>query len=148
MTAMPPAEGVLDQQPDSAAPRRYRRTLGFGIGVGLGLVALGAIWLLPKPIDQTKPVQDATDAFFRAVLDGEDANGQLCAAARSAMTRAQFEQNQSVQPLVLFHVLNTDAGQDSATVTVLLTYANRNIERHLVPLAKENGTWKVCGRPY
>ena len=147
MTAAPLADGT----PNPAAgwtPRKFQRTRWFLSGAALLLVALGAVWLLPKPIDQTKAVQDATDAFFRAVVSGGDAYGQLCASARSAMTRAQFEQNQSVQPLHLFGLVSTDAEQDSATVTVVLTYANGNIERHQVPLARENGTWKVCGRPY
>ena len=149
MTATPPPDGAPDQAAPTSRPSRW----WFVLGLAVGLVIFGGgytvFWLLQHADDNiTKPVQAATSAFFEAVVSGDDAYGQLCAVTSSYMTREQFERNQSIKRLTAYELVGTDVGRTTVTVTVELTYANGNVETHLVPIAIENETWKVCGYPY
>jgi hypothetical protein len=112
----------------------------------------GGVWTFRQVINSTKPVTEAADAFFQALVGGDDAYDRLCAATSSAVSRAQFERSQTARPVAAYRVTNTNIsnvnGRVSATVTVELRYADGNVETHVVPMAKENETWKVCGRPY
>jgi len=156
MTVTPPADAVLNPEVESA-PGKRRFVPWFALGVVVGMLLFGGgyggLWLLLRASDQasdniTRPVEDAANAFFEAVVNGDDAYGQLCVATSLDMTREQFERNQSVKRLTAYKLVGTDIGRTTVTVTVELTYANGNVETHLVPMAIENETWKVCGLPY
>jgi hypothetical protein len=99
-----------------------------------------------------QPVRDAAEAFFDAVIHDQDPYSRLCTDARFAFTRAQFEQYQAVRPLAGYEITNATItninGRVSASVSVALSFASGSVEKHLVPMANEDGTWKVCGRPY
>ena len=165
MTDTPPAASPYPPYPQQsdwtvpAAParRKNRPALWIGVGVLLGLCCLGGIVggkaLLNRQVSSSvQPVRDAAEAFFDAVIHDQDPYSRLCTDARSAFTRAQFEQYQAVRPLAGYEITNATItninGRVSASVSVALSFASGSVEKHLVPMANEDGTWKVCGRPY
>jgi hypothetical protein len=120
---------------------------------GGGITA--GVWLFNRGLSDLKPAEDTTNAF---VSDLESdrysaAYGLLCASARADFTLDRFSQGVQSQPHIRGHrgiraYVNDFNGHLSATVTEELTEDNGFVQTHTFPLLKEDGAWRVCGRPY
>jgi hypothetical protein len=99
--------------------------------------------------------RDAADTFVTDLQNG-DATGAydlLCSRTRTAFAPAQFAGGVQGQPKIVSHKVTgvnvtTTAGATTAVVTMKLNMQNGFADQHTFPMVKEDGAWKVCGRPY
>jgi hypothetical protein len=101
------------------------------------------------------PVQDAAEEFVTDLESGDTtaAYALLCQDTRSSFSQTTFAEGVSSQPKISSHKINGAMvrnvnGSTSATVTASLTMSTGFVDQHSFTLVKEDGSWKVCGRPY
>jgi len=145
--------------PFVAAPPPVRRRPWVAWLIVAGVVVLlccggGVIWgihVFRGAITEVASVNSSAKSFFGGLVDGSDVYGQLCTDAKTAITKQQFEAQRAARPPQGYDITNTNVnnvnGRTSATVTVRLRF-DAGEESHVVPMANEGGTWRVCGRPY
>jgi hypothetical protein len=158
VTTIPPYGPPPFPQPPAKRKHTLRNVLII-VGVVVVLCCGGGITagvvLINRGLDALKPAQDATDAFV-GDLESDNypaAYGRLCAETRNEFTLDQFTQGVQSQPHIHGHrmvgaYVNNTNGHLSATINEQLTEDNGFVQTHTFPLVKEDGTWKICGRPY
>jgi hypothetical protein len=116
---------------------------------------VGGVFLYKGVKTSVAPVQDAADEFVTDLEQGDTsaAYALLCQDTRSAFSPTTFAAGVSSQPKISSHKINgtmvrTVNGSTSATVTAALTLSTGFVDQHTFTLVKEDGGWKVCGRPY
>jgi hypothetical protein len=150
-------------QPVPPAPKpgnsRTLRTVLIVVGVVLllccGGAIVGGVFLFRGVSHAVGPARDAADEFMTDPQTGDlpGAYDRLCADTRSRFTRDVFVDGAAVQPKIKSHRIvgvnvSNYNGKSSATVTAELTLDTGFVDRHAFTLVNEDGTWKVCGRPY
>lgn len=153
MTELPPPPPANPTGP--AKPRRPLRTVLIVVGIVLvvccGVGVAGGIYAFRTVNTSLEPVRDGATTFFDKLMGGPGAYDLLCSAAKDSISRKDFDDRQVTNRLRGYRITGTNVstinGRTTATVTVQLTYGV-NTETHLVPMANEDGTWKVCGHPY
>jgi hypothetical protein len=115
----------------------------------------GGYFLVRHIIDSTQPERDAVHTFLRDLEDGDlaSAYNDLCSDTRHQYTQAEFTDHVAQQPHLASHEvtafdINSSNGETDASVTAMLHFTDGTSERHIFQLAKDSGTWHVCGDPY
>jgi len=143
-------------------PARNNHTLRIVLIVVGSLVALcccggiaGGVYLFHSYQKESGPAGDVTDRFVTDLENGDsaDAYGLLCDDVQGALSSEQFARGVDAQPRIVGHKseavkVTTGTGGTRAVVTMRLTLQSGFVDRHDFPLVKQDGSWKVCGRPY
>ena len=150
MSVMPPYG-----QPYGAAPKRPVR---WGLIIALvagGLVVLclaGGALVFGLTAREIKPAGAAADSYVEAVIAGDDAGAMqyVCTASNSRSNHDQFSSYVRGKDVNGHRVVDTNVTVWNlswrATVRMELTAGNEPEEVVTLPLAKEDGNWKVCRR--
>jgi hypothetical protein len=135
------------------------RTILIIVGAVLVLCCAGAVvggvYLFHGVSKATAPPRAATDEFVTDLENGDmtAAYGMLCSGTRSAFTSSTFATGVTGQPKIVSHQMGgvnvvNSGGHSTAVVEADLTLGSGFVDQHSFPLVKEDGRWKVCGRPY
>ncbi|HEV7709411.1 MAG TPA: hypothetical protein VGP16_14525 [Asanoa sp.] len=145
------SEAPVYGPPFGPPPKRRRWGLIIGLTVG-GLVFLccaGGVTFIGLTASQTKPAKAAAESYVNAVIAGDDADARryLCSATDSS--HADFTNYVHSNGVSDSQVVGTKVTlwnfSWKATVQVELTASAGAHEDLELPLAKEDGKWKVCG---
>uniref|UniRef100_UPI0031F088C9 Rv0361 family membrane protein n=1 Tax=Rugosimonospora acidiphila TaxID=556531 RepID=UPI0031F088C9 len=129
--------------------------MGIVVVVCCGGALTGGIFLFKSVQSATGPAHDSVDTFLDEMTAGqtEAAYEDLCSATRQQFTTEQFTQIVDGRPKIVQHsITGTNVsnfnGHVSAAVNAELRYADGSSDTHLFQLTKEDGAWRICGRPY
>lgn len=142
--------------PAPPPPRRKRsRWLTVGLPVTGGLLLLGGCGAAVLDFvngvgGELGPARQAAESYAQALVDGrwDDAHASLCAEVRADVTPDELAEHYTDPGVTEFGLdgvnVQSSNGRSTADVTVTLVYAD-GLQDHLVlPLADEDGSWRVC----
>lgn len=138
-------------------PRRLRSVLllaGAAVMVcGIGAAGMGA-WTFQSVRRAEGPARQAAEAFLQDMVEGDHdgAYEHLCEQTRQRMGRAGFAAWLDAQPKVDRFMISEVAvtardGQLTATATAEITWTSGVVATQSLPLATDDGKWRVCGDP-
>lgn len=139
-------------------PRRRLRAALFLVGAtvlvfGIGAAGVGA-WTFQSVRRAEGPARQAAEAFLQDMVEGDHdgAYEHLCEQTRQRMGRAGFaawlDEQPKVDRFTIFEVAVTARdGRLTATATAELTWASGVVATQSLPLAADDGKWRVCGDP-
>ncbi|WNV76014.1 hypothetical protein [Geodermatophilus sp. DSM 44513] len=109
-----------------------------------------AVRFLDTVGSEVGPVRDAAESYAQALVDGrwDDAHAGLCADVRGEVTADELAAHHTDPDVTGYDVRGFDVrssgGRTTAEVTVTLEYADGWRDNLVLPLADEQGTWRVC----
>ena len=147
-----PAYGPPYGPPFGPPPKRTRWGLIFGLLAG-GLVLLcccGGAVFFGLIAGQTEPARTAAQNYVNAVIAGDDAKAMqyVCTASGSQASHDNFTEYVKSKGVTGSEVTDTKVTlwnlSWKATVQMDLTVGAGGTESLELPMAKQNGKWKVC----
>lgn len=133
-------------------PKSLWRRVAVLVGVAVVLCAAGGGLSLFVINNHQKALEQqpkaATQAFLNDLQTSSAAQAftMLCSTTKQSFTVADLKPVQSYQ--IVDVTVNTVDNVPSAIVTADITRGGGSVERHSIPLSKENGRWLICGEPY
>jgi hypothetical protein len=147
----PPAFGPPPFGPPPKKPTRWGLIIGLIAGGLVLLCCCGGATFFGLIASQTKPANAAAEAYVSAVIAGDDAKAlqYVCTTADSKASHDNFTEYVHSKGITDSSVANTSVTLWNlswhATVQMKLTTSTGAQEDLELPLAKEDGKWKVCG---
>ena len=134
------------------AHRRRRTVAGLLLAPLILEVCLAVLGyaVLTRFLPSTEAARNTAVAFLRDMEHADYRAGyeRLCVRTQQTVTPEQFAAAAREQPRVVRHrVLRTDVRGGRASVEADLTGDGGAIERRVLDLRYEGGTWKICGDP-
>lgn len=139
--------------PFGPPPKRTRWGLIIGVVAGslVLLCCCGGAVFFGLIASQSKPASTAAESYVDAVIAGDDAKAltYVCTASGSKASHDNFTEYVRSKGVSDGQVVNTSVTlwnlSWKATVRMELTVGSGAQESLELPLAKQDGKWKVCG---
>jgi hypothetical protein len=146
----PQPYGLQPYGPPPKRPTRWILIIGLIVGGMVFLCCAGGAVFFGLTTSQTKPAAAAAESYVNAVIAGDDGKAMqyVCTGSDAKSSHDNFTHYVHAKGITDSYVVNTTVRlwnlSWEATVQMTLTASTGAQENLELPLAKEDGKWKVC----
>ncbi|MCU7724915.1 hypothetical protein ODJ79_14405 [Actinoplanes sp. KI2] len=147
----PPPYGPPPYGPPPKRPTRWILIIGLIVGGLVFLCCAGGAVFFGVSASQTKPATAAAESYVNAVIAGDEGKAlqYVCGSSNAKSSHDSFTDFVHTNNITDSYVVNTRVTlwnlSWEATVQMKLTSSTGSQQDLELPLAKEDGEWKVCG---